>query len=198
VSRPRGDHRARREAIADTAAQLIATRGLDQVTLRSVAAALGVTTGVLTHYFPSKDTLLRHTKNRAFDRSFARASAAAVGPPGMERVHAVVAAVLPLDAERRQLWRLLVAFYGSAVGSPARRRGQERRMNRWYALYREAVAPLRETGEIPGDADVARIGTALALFVEGLAIHVVMTSPTASAEWQESFAREQVRRLVTG
>jgi AcrR family transcriptional regulator len=198
VSRPRGDHRTRREAIADTAAQLIATRGLEQVTLRRVAAAHGVTTGVLTHYFASKDALLRHTKDRAFDRSYACARAAAVGPPGMERVHAVVAAVLPLDQERRQLWRLLVAFFGSAVGSPALRRRQERRMGRWYDLYRDVVAPLRETGEIPGDADVARIGKALALFVEGLAIHVVMTSPSPSAEWQESFAREQVRRLVTG
>ncbi|MFO0073392.1 MAG: TetR/AcrR family transcriptional regulator [Gemmatimonas sp.] len=198
MSRPRGDHAARREAIADMAAQLIATHGLEQVTMRRVAAALGVTTGVLTHYFASKDALLRHTKDRAFDATYARACAAAVGPPGLERVHAVVAAALPLDQERRRLWRLLVAFFGSAVGSPALRRLQERRMGRWYDLYRDVVAPLRETGDIPGDADVVGIGRALALFVEGLSIHVVMTSPSPSAEWQESFAREQVRRLVTG
>jgi len=60
------------------------------------------------------------------------------------------------------------------------------------------LAPLRDVGDIPGDADIARMGKALALFVEGMSIHVVMTSPTASAAWQEAFAREQVRRLVTG
>jgi len=198
MSRPRGDHGERREAIALVAAELIATRGLDHVTLRSVAAELGVTTGVVTHYFPSKDALLRHTKDLAFDRTHARARAAAEGPPGLERVQAVVAAVLPLDRERRTLWRLLVAFFGSAVGSPALQRVQHRRMQRWFSLYRDVVAPLRDTGEIPPDADVDRIGKALALFTEGLSIHVVMTSPVASAAWQREFAREQVRRIVTG
>lgn len=199
MSRPRGDHEERRAAIAHAAAEVIASRGLERVTLRSIAAELGVTTGVLTHYFPSKDALLRHTKDLAFDRTYERALAAATeGAQGMERVHAVVCAVLPVDRERRTLWRLLVAFFGSAVGSSALRRVQERRMGRWYALYRDVVAPLKDTGEIPPDADVARIGKALALFVEGLSIHVVMTSPMASAKWQREFARDQVRRLVTG
>jgi AcrR family transcriptional regulator len=198
VSRPRGDHGARREAIALAAAKLIAARGLERVTLRDLAAELGVTTGVVTHYFPSKEALLRQTKDLAFDRTYARALAAAAGPPGLERVHAVVQAALPLDRERRTLWRLLVVFFGSGVGSPALRRVQERRMTRWYTLYRDVVEPLRETGEIPADADVAGIGKALAVFVEGLAIHVVMTSPAASAAWQREFARDQVRRLVIG
>lgn len=198
MSRPRGDHRERREAIALAAADVIASRGLEHVTMRTLAAELGVTTGVLTHYFPSKDDLLRHTKALAFDRTFARAQAAADGPPGLERLHAVVAAVLPLDRERRTLWRLLAAFFGSAVGSPSLRRVQARRMQRWYVLFRDLVEPLTVTGEIPADADAARIGKAIALFVEGFSLHVVMTSPVVGADWQRDFAREQVRRLVTG
>lgn len=167
------------------------------MTLRDIAASLGVTTGVITHYFPSKQSLLRHTKNLAFDRSFERARAAAEGPPGLERLYAVVDAVLPLDRERRTLWRLLVAFFGSAVGSAALRRAQERRMGRWYDLFHEVVAGLHATGELSPSADPARTGKAIALFVEGLAIHVVMTSPGTSAEWQREFAHEHVRRLVT-
>jgi AcrR family transcriptional regulator len=197
VSRPRGDHRERRTEIALAAADVIAARGLERVTLREIAVALGVTTGVLTHYFPSKDALLLHTKQLAFDRSFARAQAAAEGPPGLETVHAVVEAVLPIDRERRTLWRLLVAFFGSAVGSPSRRRVQERRMRRWYDLFLRVVAPLHDTGELSRDTDPMTVAMALALFVEGMAIHLVMTSPDASAEWQVTFAREQVRRLVS-
>jgi AcrR family transcriptional regulator len=198
VSRPRGDHRERRDAIAHAAATVIASQGLERVTMRMVAAELGVTTGVVTHYFPSKDALLRHTKDMAFDRTFARAQAAAEGPPGMERLHAVVEATLPLDRERRIMWRLLVAFFGSAVGEPALRQMQTRRMQRWYALFADVVSRLAETGELPPHADPARTAKAIALFVEGLAIHVVMSAPVASANWQREFAREQVRRLVTG
>lgn len=198
VSRPRGDHRERRAAIAFAAAEVIASRGLDRLTMRTLAAELGVTTGVLTHYFPSKDALLRHTKDLAFDRTYASARAAAEGPPGMERLHAVVEAVLPLDRERRVLWRLLVTFFGSAVGSPPLRQLQARRMQRWYRLYEDVVTPLKEMGELPANADPARIAKAIALFVEGMSIHVVMNAPVASAQWQRDFAREQVRRLVTG
>ncbi|MBC7896115.1 MAG: TetR family transcriptional regulator [Cytophagaceae bacterium] len=198
MSRPRGNHRARRDDIALGAAAVISERGLEQITLRDIAASLGVTTGVITHYFPSKQALLRHTKNLAFDRSFARARAAAEGPPGIARVYAVVEAVLPLDQERRTLWRLLVAFFGSAVGSAALRRAQEQRMGRWYDLFTQVVAALHATGELSPSADPARVGKAIALFVEGLAIHVVMTAPGTSAEWQREFACENVRRLVAG
>lgn len=199
MSRPRGDHAARRDEIARVAGRVIASRGLEQVTLRDVAAALGVTTGVLTHYFPSKEALLRHTKDLAFDEAYARARAAAVsGPPGLARVQAVVLSLLPLDRAGRLRWRLLVAFFGGAVGSAALRRSHARRMARWYALFAEVVTPLAAAGMLPPSADPRRIAAALALFVEGVAIHAVVTAPEPSAAWQRAFVREQVRWLVVG
>ncbi len=189
MSRPRGDHAERREAIAQAAADAIATRGLEQVTLRDIAAALGVTTGVLTHYFPSKDALVAFTKAQAFDRHLARAREAAAGAEGIERLHAVVAELLPVDAERRTSWRLLVAFHGSAVGSAAMRRAHDRRMRAWFAFFAELVAPL-------GIADAEATGLAVALFVEGMAVHLAMMQPPRPAPWQRAFARTQVERLV--
>ncbi|MBU6367307.1 MAG: TetR/AcrR family transcriptional regulator [Gemmatimonadetes bacterium] len=189
MSRPRGDHAGRREAIARAAARAIATRGLEQVTLRDIAATLGVTTGVLTHYFPSKDALVAFTKARAFDGHLARAREAAAGADGIERLHAVVAELLPVDAERRTSWRLLVAFHGSAVGSASMRRAHDRRMRAWFAFFAELVAPL-------GVADAEATGMAIALFVEGMAVHVAMMQPPRPAAWQVAFAREQVERLV--
>jgi AcrR family transcriptional regulator len=179
VSRPRGDHAERREAIAQAAADAIATRGLEQVTLRDIAAALGVTTGVLTHYFPSKDALVAFTKAQAFNRHLTRARDAAAGTDGIERV----------DAERRTSWRLLVAFHGSAVGSAAMRRAHDRRMRAWFAFFAELVAPL-------GVADAEATGMAVALFVEGMAVHLAMMQRPRPAAWQRAFARTQVERLV--
>ena len=189
MSRPRGDHVERREAIARAAADAIATRGLKQVTLRDIAAALGVTTGVLTHYFPSKDALVAFTKAQAFDRHMARAREAAAGADGIERLHAAVAELLPVDAERRTSWRLLVAFHGSAVGSASMRRAHDRRMRAWFAFFAELVVPL-------GVADAEATGMAVALFVEGMAVHLAMMQPSRPAAWQRAFARAQVERLV--
>jgi AcrR family transcriptional regulator len=148
-----------------------------------------VTIGVITHYFASKDALIAYTKARAFDRHMARAREVAAGHTGIERLHAVVSELLPLDTERRTSWRLLVAFHGSAVGSAAMRRAHDRRMRSWFAFFTELVTPL-------GVVDPGATGMAVALFVEGMAIHLAMMQPPHPAAWQATFAREQVERLV--
>jgi AcrR family transcriptional regulator len=196
VSRPRSDHVVRREVIARAAASVIADRGLEQLTLRDLAAELGATTGALTHYFPSKDALVAHTKELVFDEWYARARLAAEGPTGRERLHAVVAELLPLDAERCTSWRVLVAFQGSAVGSPELRHAHARRMGRWFAFFEELVADLVPAGAPPTAA--ADLGMAVALMVEGMAIHFAMLEPPLAPERQLAFAREQVERLVPG
>ncbi len=179
--------------IALAAAHVIASRGLDRLTLRELAAELGVTTGVLTHYFPSKDALIAHTKELVFDLRFERVRQAAMGPPGLERLHAVIVELLPLDDERRTEWRTLVAFQGSAVGSAALRRAHDTRMRRWFTLFADVVsdAGLAEAGE-----DAKQLAMALVLFVEGVAIHFAMMEPPAKADWQQRFVRQQVDRFV--
>ncbi len=137
MSRPKGDHRERREAMARAAADVIASRALAQLTLRFVAAARGKTTGVLTHAVPPEDAGRRQARHLAVDRPSARATAT-------------------------------------------------------------AVAPLRETGDRPPDADPAPSATTLALCVKGQCIHLVMNAPVPSASWPRALAREPVRHLVTG
>lgn len=194
MSRPRGDHEERREGIARAAAEVIATRGLDALTLRDLAAALGVTTGTLTHYFPTKDALVARTKEMVFDARYARARQTAAGAPGRDRLHAVIAELLPLDAERRTLWRVLVAFQGSAVGSAVLRRAHERRVRRWFALFADLIAPLLPAQRA---TDATELGMAVALLVEGIAIHVAMMEPPMAPERQVAFARMQVERLIS-
>ena len=207
MSRPRGDHAERRAVIACAATAVIAERGLETLTLRDLAAALGATTGVLTHYFPSKDALVAHTKELVFDACYARARLAAEGASGRDRLHAVVAELLPVDDERRTTWRVLVAFQGSAVGSAELRRAHGRRMRRWFALFEDLVTPLVPAaggGRVsprpaPGDdGNAAALGMAVALLVEGMAIHFAMLERPLSAARQVAFARAQVDRLVPG
>lgn len=53
------DQQALRQAVLDTAMQLFKTKGLDGVTMRAVAAEVGVSAMALYRYFPNKAGLLR-------------------------------------------------------------------------------------------------------------------------------------------
>jgi len=174
----------------------MATHGGEQASLRTIAAALGVTTGVLTHFFPSKQALLRLAKERAFDRAFARAEAATVAAPGRARVLAVVEALLPIDAERLQLWRLLAGYLGDAAATASLRTAQSRRMRRWAALYADLVSTAQEAGDVDASIDAAATGLAVAIFVEGLCLHAVTTARRAAATDLAAFACLHVNRLL--
>ena len=54
------DHEERRREIAHAVWYLIATRGIEAVTQRGVAAEAGVSVGRIQHYFASKEEMVRH------------------------------------------------------------------------------------------------------------------------------------------
>lgn len=197
MSRPRTDHPARRALLADAAAAVMAAQGGEHASLRTIAAALGVTTGVLTHYFPSKQALLKLAKERAFDRAFERAMAAAADvPAGRARILAVVEALLPLDQERRLLWRLLAGYLADAARTPVLRQAQARRMRRWWTLHTTLVADAQRAGEVDASLDAAATGLAVSTFVEGLALQAVTTSLPIVPGGLAGLGRTHVDRLL--
>jgi AcrR family transcriptional regulator len=196
MSRPRSDHPARRAALADAAAAIMASQGGEHVSMRTIAAALGVTTGVLTHYFPSKQALLKLTKERAFDRAYDRAHAAAGLAHGRERILAVVGALLPLDVERRLLWRLLAGYLADAAATSALRQAQARRMRKWWTLHATLVAEAQRADEVDPALDPEATGLAIATFVEGLALQAVTTTLPPLPGGLDAFARTHVDRLL--
>src|ERR1700741_5058315 len=52
------DHDARRRRIAEVVVDVIAREGLEAATVRRIAAAVGYSTTVITHYFADKHDLL--------------------------------------------------------------------------------------------------------------------------------------------
>lgn len=65
MTRPRRSHEERREEIADAALRIIATRGLTNLTVSSLAKELGVTGGALYRHFESTHAILDAVAARA-------------------------------------------------------------------------------------------------------------------------------------
>jgi AcrR family transcriptional regulator len=181
------DHQERRTEVAAIAADLIAQRGLDSVSLRDVAAAGGFSTTVVTHYFANKRALLLHAYRSAGAATEARL--AAVPADADDRLLAICEAILPLDEPRRRTWQTWFAFWGSAIADPELA-GMQRRRLHWF---RELLA-----GELAmiGTADPHEAARELLALVRGIAAEAVFDPDDWPAERQRELVQRTLDRLV--
>ncbi|MBY0393681.1 MAG: TetR family transcriptional regulator C-terminal domain-containing protein [Novosphingobium sp.] len=130
------DHDARRTALAEIAADLVATGGAEAATVRAVAAAAGFSTKAVTHYFPDKRSLMLLTYRHAALTSQARTDASQ--PKDRGDLAALFHALLPTDRRIERDWRVWFSFWGLAIADPEFAAEQRERM-RGFVLQIEAV-----------------------------------------------------------
>ena len=118
------DHSNRRDFVTEVAADLIATSGIEALTIRRVATEAGFSTAVVSHYFDDKRDLQRSTFRAAATRSGERFEAAVRSP--VRTIASCLEALLPLDAGSRRDWLLFMAFWGIAA-SDQELAGEQRR-----------------------------------------------------------------------
>ena len=132
------DHDARRGALAEIAADLVATGGAEAATVRAVAAAAGFSTKAVTHYFPDKRALMLLTYRHAALASQARTDASQ--PEGRGDLAALFRALLPTDARVTRDWRVWFSFWGLAIAEPEFAAEQRARMRDFVAQIEAVLA----------------------------------------------------------
>src|ERR1044072_6968296 len=93
MPRTKGDHEARRRDVSEAVWQVMATRGSAGLPLRAVAAELGATTGLLTHYFPTKHALVEYALDLLEQRTISRPRRQAAH--GLAALRAALLDILP-------------------------------------------------------------------------------------------------------
>lgn len=134
------DHDQRRAAIVAATCDLIASEGLDAATMRRIAERTGSTTGLVTHYFESKQAVLVAALREVHRAAGKRMFAAIASTTRESALRAVVEESLPLDAPRRAEWRIWLAFWGQAATDMELGREQHRRYAEWTGLLDELVS----------------------------------------------------------
>jgi len=168
----RGDHDARRRDVSEAVWRVLATRGFGGLTIRAVAAALGSSTGLVSHYFPSKRALVRYAHDIAEERSANRARHTPPAP-GRPALRAALLDVLPLTPESVAMSRAWVSFWDAALGDAELGRSQTARYARWRGRLREHVEAARERGELPPDTDLDDLVATAAAFAHGLVVQAL-------------------------
>lgn len=91
----------KRELILSTAAEMFARRVLRATTVRQIADAVGVFSGSLYHYFPSKDTIINELLTRYLDAIRSRyAMVLAAGKSPAESLHDLVVTSLQVAEDQ--------------------------------------------------------------------------------------------------
>lgn len=138
----------RRAAVLAAAVGCIAEKGWQDVRLRDVAAAAGVSIGLLQHYFSSREQLVAQAFAKASQDLLEQASAGAPQDAGAwDRVVALVEALIHRDdlQGRSLLW---VEFAAAAARHAEIREAFRAIYDTWHARLREAVVAGVARGEL--------------------------------------------------
>ncbi|MEO1639493.1 MAG: TetR/AcrR family transcriptional regulator [Pseudomonadota bacterium] len=184
------DHEERRNSIARAAMLEIAEKGIEDLRLKDVAARAGWTTGVLTHYFQSKEELLSEALKVTFREIIGEAVAEA-RDDGHED-YELMRRWLPSYPGRLMVSKAWIAFIGSAQFSSANRELFEEyfRLMTQEGRRRLAGVPLAI------DVDVA-VDMALAFF-DGLCTRVIMEPDAWPPERQEALLESFITCVLRG
>jgi TetR/AcrR family transcriptional regulator, transcriptional repressor of bet genes len=123
------DHAQRRDEIALVACRVVAQHGFEQATIVRIAREAGSTTGMIAHYFDTKQDIIIAALRLILRRIEERLTPGSA-PTGNDDLLALLTEALPVDETRYIECAFYIAFWGQV---PADRR--LKRINAW--LHRE-------------------------------------------------------------
>jgi len=190
------DHQQRRREIAEATWRTALRRGLDDLTMRTVAAEAQVSTGVLAHYFVDKEALILHALQTAVDRIIAQFTGRVDNLSPWEALRAALLEGLPLDAARRDEWRTWLNFWVLALGSPTLTAEQNRWYGRWQGFLATQIRHCQEEGRVPRDLDPDEEAIAAIAFIDGLSLQAAFDPQRFTAERQAALLDRYLARLT--
>jgi AcrR family transcriptional regulator len=122
------DHAKRREEIAQVACQVVADHGFEQTTVARIAEAAGYTTGMVAHYYESKQDIILAALRLILMRIEERLNRQ--HERGERNLLGVLSEALPIDSARFTECAFWMAFWGQVSADK-----KLRRLNAW--VHRE-------------------------------------------------------------
>jgi AcrR family transcriptional regulator len=178
------DHAERREIFAAAALRVIMRDGIAGLTVRSVAAEAGFTTGALTHYFHSKDQLLIEASELSARLVRERMKRAEETTPALEAIRKVVALALPLTAEVRGYWRIWLGYWERSSYDQDVARVMRLRYQEWRGRLERLLARAQAEGAVSAAVDPRAAAQELIALVDGIGVQVVLGIGRLSAQRQ--------------
>lgn len=158
--------------MAEAVWRVLATHGFGGLTMRAVAAEMGASTGLLTHYFRNKRELVRYANEIAAERTENRPLRKA-DQPGLAALRIALVNVLPLTEDAVAMNRVWVSFWDAALDDEDLNAAERARYERWRGRLRACVEDAQSRGELPASAAPEDVAVEAAAFTHGLVVQAL-------------------------
>lgn len=166
------DHDARRRELIEASWQVIATEGLEGVTMRKIASEAGCTTGRLTHYFADREALILASLRTSYDVTGDRARASVANDTDNKaKLLRFAEEMLPADDERLREWKVWIAFWSAATVDKTLAVENDARHDAWADELADLIKDAAPASKARQEADLL-IG-----LINGVGLHAAV-NPT--------------------
>jgi TetR/AcrR family transcriptional regulator, transcriptional repressor of aconitase len=187
----------RLETIIHAAWRVVAQGGLSALTIRSIAAELGLTTGVVMHYFSTKEAILEEMIDRLYGRLRKVTQASVADLDASLRLERLLLAGLPLTKDTEFGWKLAVALQPEALRSPAIAVLHQRHHAAIEIALEDELNALAAAGRLRADVDRRLAAMRLMALVEGLGTHAVLRPSAMTPQLVRQLLQEELDSLLT-
>ncbi|MFD4403503.1 TetR/AcrR family transcriptional regulator [Nocardia sp. NPDC058499] len=187
------DHAQRRAELAAATWKVIQQKGVAAVSLRTVAAAAGLSTGSLRHVFPAKADLLAFSMELVHRRFSTR-----VEKHNSSQTPDLVAwlcELLPLDDERRLEMDVNLALFAEGGANPHSLRMRESTATGVHDVCRHALRHPGIRAHLRSDLHLEWEVPRLAVLIDGLALQLQARTPLLAPELAVQILRDHTDRL---
>ncbi|ADP80037.1 TetR/AcrR family transcriptional regulator [Pseudofrankia inefficax] len=194
------------DALLDAAAEMIADRGVDRASLASIGDRAGVSRGLPTHLFGSKDTLVARLAARAQERIAAhslatldRQSRRAEELSGLEMVLLTVDCYLDLFEKPGFDERAFLVMWGSLFPASSSVQGMAEAERHSYDSLSDVITSGQRDGSIRADVDPITSAVLVLGLMRGVAgLQLAGTAVVDMARVRDTCAGWIVSSLATG
>jgi AcrR family transcriptional regulator len=157
-----------REAILAAACRAIVERGVDNVRMRDIAAAAGVSPTLPHYYFNTRSELLREAFVHAEEAMAGLELEVAGERPPRERLERLLLVYFDADPRVYEIWMLAREMTTRAIREPGLRDSHEDVYALWSRTIGDVIREAQSAGEVGAAVDADLAGWRLTAIVEGM------------------------------
>jgi TetR/AcrR family transcriptional regulator, transcriptional repressor of bet genes len=179
--------------IVKAAWRVIATKGILAASFRRVAIEAGCTTGLITHYFKDKDSLVTYAYRKVLDKMIADASLA-ISRNGtvLEKLVAAVEIIEPTRPGERDFTVVLLNFWAAAAFNDDFAAQCRADYKAWREIIGRAIRDGIRNRELRPNTDIRLLTDMLTLLSDGLSVGLTLTPAVYPTIYRQSLIRRVI------